>query len=54
MLKQKLIIIHGVGEGVLKDEVRLFLSKKEGIEYFDADYREYGKGATAVELRYNF
>jgi DNA-nicking Smr family endonuclease len=51
---RKLIIIHGVGEGVLKDEVRLFLSKKEGIEYFDADYREYGKGATAVELRYNF
>jgi hypothetical protein len=51
---RKLIIIHGIGEGVLKDEVRLFLSKKEGIEYFDADYREYGKGATAVELRYNF
>lgn len=50
---RKLIIIHGVGEGVLKDEVRLFLSKKEGIEYFDADFREYGKGATAVEIRYN-
>lgn len=51
---RKIIIIHGVGEGVLKDEVRLFLSKKEGIEYYDADFREYGKGATTVELRYNY
>lgn len=50
---RKLIIIHGVGVGVLKDEVRLFFSKKDGIEYYDADFREYGKGATAVEIRYN-
>ena len=49
---RKLIVIHGVGEGVLKDEVRLFLSKMEGVEYFDASYQEYGKGATQVELRY--
>ena len=51
---RKLVIIHGVGEGVLKDEVRLFLSRKDGIEYYDADFREYGKGATSVELRYNY
>lgn len=50
---RKLVIIHGVGEGVLKDEVRLFLSKKEGVEFYDADFREYGKGATAVVIRYN-
>jgi hypothetical protein len=50
---RKLVIIHGVGEGVLKDEVRIFLSKKEGVEYYDADFREYGKGATAVEIYYN-
>jgi len=46
----KLIVIHGVGEGVLKDEIRLFLSKKEHIEYFDASYQEYGKGATEIRL----
>lgn len=46
----KLIIIHGVGEGVLKNEIRTFLSKKENIEYFDASYLEYGKGATEVRL----
>ena len=50
---RKIILIHGVGEGVLKEEVRLFLSKKEGVNYYDADFREYGKGATAAELRYN-
>ncbi len=49
---RKLVIIHGVGEGVLKEEVRSELSKIEGVEYFDADFREYGKGATAVELTY--
>lgn len=47
---RKLIVIHGVGEGVLKDEVRIFLSKKEGVSYYDADFREYGKGATAIEI----
>lgn len=46
----KIIIIHGVGEGVLKDEIRLFLSKKEHIEYFDAPYQDYGKGATEIRF----
>ena len=50
---RKLIVIHGVGEGILKDEVRAFLGNKNGIEYYDADFREYGKGATAIEIRYN-
>lgn len=50
---RKLVIIHGVGLGVLKEEVRLFLDRQEGIEFYDADYREYGKGATAVEIRFN-
>jgi len=49
---RKIIVIHGVGAGVLKDDVRLFLDKKDGIEYYDADFREYGKGATAIEIRY--
>ena len=50
---RKLVVIHGVGEGVLKSEVHSFLSKKEGVEFYDADFREYGKGATAVEIHYN-
>jgi len=50
---RKLVIIHGVGMGVLKEEVRSFLDKQSSIDYFDADFREYGKGATAVEIFYS-
>jgi hypothetical protein len=32
----------------------MFLDKKEGLEFYDADFRDYGKGATAVDLFYNF
>ena len=49
---EELTNIHGVGEGVLKSEVRIFLSGKEGLDYYDADFREYGKGATSVDLFY--
>jgi len=50
---RRIILIHGVGEGVLKEEVRIFLSKQEGVTFYDADFREYGKGATAADLFYN-
>jgi hypothetical protein len=49
----KLIVIHGVGEGVLKNEIRTFLSKKENVEFFDASYLDYGKGATEIRLFLN-
>lgn len=47
---KKLIIIHGVGKGVLKAEVIDFLKDQENITYYDADYGEYGKGATEVKI----
>ena len=50
---QKLVVIHGVGEGVLKNEIRSYLSKQENIEYFDASYLEYGKGATEVRFKHS-
>lgn len=49
---RKIVVIHGVGLGVLKEEVRNYLDSQEFLEYFDADFKEYGKGATAVELHY--
>lgn len=49
---RKIVVIHGVGEGVLKAEIRNFLEGKEGLEFYDADFRNYGKGATAIELFY--
>ncbi|MCO4815022.1 MAG: Smr/MutS family protein [Flavobacteriales bacterium] len=52
--QRKIIVIHGVGEGVLRHEVRAFLNGENGIEYYDADYTEYGQGATAIEIKYNY
>ncbi|WP_228851648.1 Smr/MutS family protein [Aegicerativicinus sediminis] len=49
----KLIIIHGVGEGVLKMEIDTILRRYDNIEFFDADYKTYGYGATEVRIFQN-
>jgi len=46
--KRKLIVIHGVGEGVLREEVRKMLQYYENVRFHDADMRRYGVGATEV------
>ena len=46
----RLIAIHGVGQGVLKFEITNYLDQQDSLEYFDADFREYGKGATEIRL----
>lgn len=46
--KRKLIVIHGVGEGVLREEVRRILQYYDGVQFHDADMRRYGTGATEV------
>jgi len=46
--KRKLIVIHGVGEGVLREEVRRMLQYYDGVRFQDADMRRYGAGATEV------
>lgn len=51
---RKLIVIHGVGEGVLKFEVRSLLDRVDGVAYYDSDFQEYGKGATTIEISYNY
>ncbi len=48
--KRKLIVIHGVGEGVLREEVRKVLRFYDGVRFHDADMRRYGAGATEVEI----
>lgn len=55
MVKKRInsfVVIHGVGEGVLKEEVLSYFRSKRGFFCSSADYRSYGKGATKVELRY--
>ena len=48
---RELIIIHGVGEGVLKREVHALLDAMRFIERNDASYSLYGYGATHIRLR---
>jgi hypothetical protein len=48
---RKLVFIHGVGQGVLKSEIRTYLLQFENIVVKDADYKEYGFGATEVVIK---
>jgi len=45
-------IIHGVGEGVLRNEVRQFLRKFANCEINDLSYTRNGFGATEFVIRY--
>lgn len=47
--KRKIVFIHGVGNGVLKNELRRALDRKyKWHDYQDASFQEYGWGATMV------
>jgi len=45
---RKLIIIHGVGNGRLKHEVRNILSSYKNLQFYDGSYSKYGFGATEI------
>lgn len=45
---QRIVFIHGVGQGVLRQELRTLFRRYEGLEVNDADPRKYGMGATEV------
>ena len=49
----KVVFIHGVGEGVLKVELDYLLGRYENIRFYDANYRNYGVGATEVRIFQN-
>ncbi|MDX9941419.1 MAG: DUF2027 domain-containing protein [Bacteroidales bacterium] len=44
----KMIFIHGVGNGTLKNEILRYLRNTPGVEFYDAAYARYGMGATEV------
>lgn len=49
---QRIVFIHGVGNGVLKAEVRKILEREYRKCYFqDASFKEYGYGATMVTIQ---
>ncbi|WP_297797100.1 Smr/MutS family protein [uncultured Eudoraea sp.] len=50
---QKVVFIHGVGEGVLKEELNFLFKRYENVKFYDADYQKYGLGATEVYIYQN-
>jgi dsDNA-specific endonuclease/ATPase MutS2 len=46
----KIVFIHGVGNGVLRQTIRDLLRTYEGIQYSDASYDKFGAGATEVRI----
>ncbi len=50
---QRIVFIHGVGEGVLKAELDYLFSRYNNVRYYDANYQKYGLGATEVYILQN-
>lgn len=50
---QKVVFIHGVGEGVLRTELEYLFNRYENLKFYDADYQKYGRGATEVYIYQN-
>jgi len=50
---QRIVFIHGIGEGVLKIELEFLLKRYENLKYYDADFQKYGRGATEVYIFQN-
>ncbi|MFB9057553.1 Smr/MutS family protein [Mariniflexile ostreae] len=50
---QKIVFIHGVGEGVLKTELDYLFGRYNNIKFYDANYQKYGLGATEVYIFQN-
>jgi len=50
---QKVVFIHGVGEGVLREELHYLFRRYENVKYYDAEYQKYGTGATEIYIYLN-
>lgn len=49
----KMVFIHGVGEGVLRQELETLFGRYNNIKFYDADYKTYGLGATEIKIFQN-
>jgi len=50
---QKVVFIHGVGQGVLRAELETLFSRYDNLKFYDADFQKYGVGATEVYIFQN-
>lgn len=48
----KLIVIHGYGQGRLREEVHRILERQDDLIFYDASFALYGQGATEVSFRF--
>lgn len=46
------VVVHGVGKGRLRDEVRNVLAESPAVvDFYDASFKKYGAGATHIVFR---
>ena len=48
--KQKIVFIHGVGKGVLKEKLTSIFERYPNVTFQDGDFLKYGMGATEVHI----
>lgn len=51
---RRVVFIHGVGKGVLRAELETLFRRYEQVEFYDADFKTYGRGATEVYIYQNY
>lgn len=50
---QRLVFIHGIGNGRLRAELEFMFQRYANVTYEDANLQKYGRGATAVYIYQN-
>lgn len=50
---QRIVFIHGIGEGVLRSELEYLFRQHGNLQFNDADFQKYGRGATEVYIFQN-
>lgn len=50
---QRVVFIHGVGDGVLKLELQYLFGRYSNVEFYEANLQKYGLGATEVYIYQN-
>jgi len=50
---QKVVFIHGVGEGILRAELEFLFNRYENVKFYAADAQKYGSGAMEVYIFQN-
>ena len=48
--EKRLVFIHGIGKGRLKNELTILFHRYRQVEFYDADFQKYGFGATEVYI----